>query len=143
MGRIITRCTQDISGVDGGIQANLFYFLYLTIVLSMYFATSVVMAGIFAVIPGFIMLSLGAFLGHVYLKASLCMRREMSNLKGPMISQVTTALDALREYCIFCSSQSHLCRFLSINSCLRRSVFLPRSSEEKGQPLHEGFFGAL
>ncbi len=100
-GRIITRCTQDISGVDGGVQANLFYFLYLTIVLSMYFATSVVMAGIFAVIPGFIMLSLGAFLGHVYLKASLCMRREMSNLKGPMISQVTTALDALREYLHF------------------------------------------
>ncbi|KLO18945.1 P-loop containing nucleoside triphosphate hydrolase protein [Schizopora paradoxa] len=95
VGRIIARCTQDIGAIDGGLQANLNGFLYLTIVLSLYFTTSVIMAGLHALVPGIVMIGLGAFLGHVYLKASLCMRREMSNLKGPMISQVTTALGAL------------------------------------------------
>ena len=54
------------------------------------------MAGAFAIIPGILMIGLGGFLGHVYLRTSLCIRREMSNLKGPMVSQVTTSLAALR-----------------------------------------------
>ncbi len=58
---------------------------------------SLVMAGFYAMVPGLVMIVLGSFLGHVYLRASLCMRREISNLKGPMMSQVTTALSALRE----------------------------------------------
>lgn len=125
VGRIITRCTQDIGAIDGGVQANLFGFLYFTIVLSMYFTTSVVMAGIFAMVPGLVMIGAGAFLGHVYLKASLCMRREMSNLKAPMISQVTTALGALRGFYMKLLLTDHPYRFCSIYSRIRRSVILP------------------
>lgn len=72
------------------------------------------------------MIGLGAFLGHVYLKASLCMRREMSNLKGPMMSQVTAALGALREFMSFPFLLYHLSEHpCSVYPRLWRSVLFP------------------
>ncbi|KLO18951.1 P-loop containing nucleoside triphosphate hydrolase protein [Schizopora paradoxa] len=95
VGRIIMRCTEDINAIDQSFQSSLFSFLYTTITLSSYFITSLAMAGMHAMIPGLIMVVSVTFLGHVYLRASLCMRREISKLKGPMMSQVTTTLSAL------------------------------------------------
>ena len=98
VGRIITRCTQDISSVDQELESFAFMLMRLTIALLAFFVSAVLMAGWYAFIPGILLALLGGFLGIVYLKCQLCIRREMSNAKAPILSQVSTALASLRKF---------------------------------------------
>jgi ABC-type multidrug transport system fused ATPase/permease subunit len=97
IGRIITRCTRDIATIDGEFGGIFIYFLELTAMLVTYFVATVIVAGISALASGAVVLVLGGFLGFVYLRAQLCVKREMSNSKAPVMSQVVTALAGLRE----------------------------------------------
>ncbi|OCB86631.1 P-loop containing nucleoside triphosphate hydrolase protein [Sanghuangporus baumii] len=95
VGRIITRCTQDISTIDQ--QLAMFANILLSITLNMVtlFLCSVLMAGQYALISGLVIFALSTSLGHVYLKCQMCTRREMSNAKSPVMSEVGTALSGL------------------------------------------------
>lgn len=77
MGRIITRCTQDMSSIDETFNRMVNYLLTLTISLICLFSSSVIMAGWYALVPGFVIAVLGAALGRVYLKCQIGVRREM------------------------------------------------------------------
>lgn len=97
VGRIITRCTQDIDALDGTI-ANIFcrYLIFTLQVLGLLAAT-VVMTGWPALVSGSIVFVLGGWLGLVYLKAQLSVKREMSNAKSPVVSQIGTAVSGISE----------------------------------------------
>jgi ABC-type multidrug transport system fused ATPase/permease subunit len=97
IGRVITRCTRDIATIDGQFAANFIRLLQLSTVLVTYFVVSILVVGISALVSGTVVLVLGGFLGFVYLNAQLCVKREMSNAKAPVMSHVATALAGLRE----------------------------------------------
>lgn len=97
VGRIIARCTQDISSVDNELQIFTYHLLRMTVSLVALFTSAVAVAGWYAFIPGMLLAVLGGFLGFVYLKCQLCIRREMSNAKAPVMSQIGTALSGLRK----------------------------------------------
>ncbi|KAH8113755.1 P-loop containing nucleoside triphosphate hydrolase protein [Phellopilus nigrolimitatus] len=95
VGRIVTRCTQDISIIDDQLARMAVSFMSNTINLICLFFASVFMVGWYALIPGLVVAISGGFLGRVYLKCQICVRREMSNAKGPVMTQVGTALSSL------------------------------------------------
>ncbi|KAI5122628.1 hypothetical protein M0805_008717 [Coniferiporia weirii] len=95
VGRIITRCTQDMSTIDENISDFAMMFISTTINLICLFFSAVLMIGWYAFIPGLIVAGLGGLIGRIYLKCQICVRREMSNAKAPVMSQVGTALAGL------------------------------------------------
>lgn len=72
----------------------------ITVILVILFTASVSMAGLYALVPGLLLAILGGYLGFIYLKCQLCIRREMSNAKAPVLSQIGTALNGLREWTV-------------------------------------------
>lgn len=97
VGRIVARCTQDIASVDGDFQLFAFVLMRMTIILTVLFISAVSMAGLYALVPGLLLAVLGGFLGFVYLKSQLSIRREMSNAKAPVLGQIGIALSGLRK----------------------------------------------
>lgn len=97
MGRIITRCTQDIASVDGQYASFLSGFVALSIDLVMLFVITVVAAGWYALIPGLLISGLGGYLGHIYLRAQLSVRRELSIAKAPIMGHIGMMLSGLRK----------------------------------------------
>ncbi|TDL20537.1 P-loop containing nucleoside triphosphate hydrolase protein [Rickenella mellea] len=95
IGRVITRCTQDIDAVDNSFARMASMFLEISISLIGNFFVSIYMAGWPALLSGGIMAILGGWLGMVYLKAQLSVRRELSNAKSPVMSQVGQTLAGL------------------------------------------------
>ncbi|KLO19974.1 P-loop containing nucleoside triphosphate hydrolase protein [Schizopora paradoxa] len=111
-GRIITRCTQDIrSGsylmqemmfdililpflVDGPIPQNLGWLVELTDTLILRFLAVVYFTPVF-VIPGLAVGILGSWCGQIYIKAQLCVKRNMSNAKSPVMSHFGAAISGL------------------------------------------------
>lgn len=97
VGRIITRCTQDIDALDGTIPTIFCRFIIRTLQLIALLATTVIMTGWPALVSGSIVFVLGGWLGFVYLKAQLSVKREMSNAKSPVVSQIGTAVSGISE----------------------------------------------
>ncbi|TDL20540.1 P-loop containing nucleoside triphosphate hydrolase protein [Rickenella mellea] len=95
IGRVIIRCTQDIDALDNSFSGTAINFLEVSISVIGNFFVSIYMAGWPALLSGGIMVALGGWLGMVYLKAQLCIRREMSNAKSPVMSQVAQTLAGL------------------------------------------------
>ncbi|TDL17911.1 P-loop containing nucleoside triphosphate hydrolase protein [Rickenella mellea] len=95
IGRVITRCTQDIDALDNSFTGMAGAFLHISFSVMGNFFVSIYMAGWPALLSGGTMVVLGGWLGMVYLKAQLCIRREMSNAKSPVMSQVGQTLSGL------------------------------------------------
>ena len=84
-------------------------FIGTTISLVTLFVTAVYQTGWPALLSGSFITITGGWLGRVYLKAQLPIRREMSNAKAPMMSSVGTALNGLSEsFLLFCLLVSNL-----------------------------------
>lgn len=98
MGRVITRCTQDMNNIDGPFNGFANAFLHITVSMISVLSSTVYMAGIPALVSGSLVGALGGWIGSVYLKAQVPIRREMSNAKSPIMSQVGAALAGLREF---------------------------------------------
>lgn len=97
VGRIITRCTQDIDALDGRIATFFSRFLIFTLQILGLLAATVVMTGWPALVSGCVVFGMGGWLGLVYLNAQLSVKRELSNAKSPVVSQVGTALSGISE----------------------------------------------
>lgn len=95
VGRITTRCTQDMNTIDDQLSLFARMFISITINLICLFFSSVVMAGWYALISGLTVFILGGTLGRIYLKCQISTRREMSNAKAPVMTLVGTALAGL------------------------------------------------
>lgn len=97
VGRIVTRCTQDIASIDGALEILACMLMRMSINLIALFTSAVFVAGWYAFVPGMLLAVLGGFLGLVYLKCQLSIRREVSNAKAPVMSQIGTAMNGLRK----------------------------------------------
>ena len=97
IGRILTRCTQDIGMIDGWLPYLFVVFIYSSIMNASLFVVAVVKAGVYALIPGLLLVVVGGFLSNVYLKAQINVKREVNLRKAPIISQIGVVLAGLRE----------------------------------------------
>lgn len=73
----LIRCTQDTSTIDDELALMSSPLISVTIDLICLFFAAVIMVGWYALIPGLVVAILGGFLGRVYLKCQICIRREM------------------------------------------------------------------
>ena len=66
-----------MNGVDERFSQFGLFFMYLSLNSVSIYAASIWMCGLYALIPGFIVFTLGGALGLVYLKCQISVRREM------------------------------------------------------------------
>lgn len=89
--RIISRFTKDIKTIDGNFQRLFVALVELTVSLLLRFAYLVYFVPKFSIVAialGFI----GAWLGNNYIHCQICVKREMSNAKSPIYSQLNSAI---------------------------------------------------
>ncbi|KAH7319538.1 P-loop containing nucleoside triphosphate hydrolase protein [Rhizoctonia solani] len=91
VGRIISRFTQDIRCVDEALPLYLESFINVTFSMCSSFLVVIIFSPRF-IIPGTTILAGGLWLGHMYLRAQLSVKREMSNARSPLFSHFGTAL---------------------------------------------------
>lgn len=92
--RIIARCTLDIRAVDSMLPTLLFHLTSMSMAMLLRFSVIVVFTPAFLV-PGLIMGIAGAYLGQIYMKAQLPVKREMSNAKAPVLGHFGAAIAGL------------------------------------------------
>ncbi|PBK67602.1 P-loop containing nucleoside triphosphate hydrolase protein [Armillaria solidipes] len=92
--RIIARCTLDIRAVDSMLPTLLFHLTSMSMAMLLRFSAIVVFTPAFLV-PGLIMGIAGAYLGQIYMKAQLPVKREMSNAKAPVLGHFGAAIAGL------------------------------------------------
>ncbi|KIJ45712.1 hypothetical protein M422DRAFT_29796 [Sphaerobolus stellatus SS14] len=93
-GRIIARCTADIRTIDGPIADNLIEVTVLTLILLTRFGSVILFVPIFLV-PGVLVFIAGCFCGQFYIRAQLPVKREMSNMKSPVLAHFGAAIAGL------------------------------------------------
>ncbi|KAH9019330.1 hypothetical protein EDB83DRAFT_2508434 [Lactarius deliciosus] len=82
--RVITRVTQDIRALDGPISNTFSWFIEISTTMLLKFLAVVYFTPVFSV-PGIALAVFGAWLGRVYMKAQIAIKREMSNAKAPVL----------------------------------------------------------
>ncbi|EMD41580.1 hypothetical protein CERSUDRAFT_110129 [Gelatoporia subvermispora B] len=92
--RIIARCTQDVDTIDSKVQNFMFWIIDQTLDMSIRFFAVIAFSPIFS-IPGAIIAVIGGACGQVYMKAQLCVKREMSNAKAPVLGHFGAAIGGL------------------------------------------------
>ncbi|KAI0066574.1 P-loop containing nucleoside triphosphate hydrolase protein [Artomyces pyxidatus] len=98
--RIITRCTQDIRALDGPI-ADSFQELAATCIGVLVNLAAIVYFTPVFLFPGIVVAYLGVHLAQVYLKAQMSAKRELSNVKAPVLGHfgaAITGLTSIRAY---------------------------------------------
>ncbi|KAJ7646982.1 P-loop containing nucleoside triphosphate hydrolase protein [Roridomyces roridus] len=92
--RIITRSTQDISAIDGGVPDALQALLEITVaVLTKFFA--VVLFAPISFFGGVLVGLIGGMCGRIYLASQLSVKREMSNAKAPVLAHFGATMAGL------------------------------------------------
>lgn len=82
--------------VDGPILDSLITVLDLTVTLLLKFGAVVLYSPVFS-IPGIFIGIIGGYLGQIYMKAQLSVKREMSNARSPVIGHFGAAIAGLGE----------------------------------------------
>ncbi|KZV63784.1 P-loop containing nucleoside triphosphate hydrolase protein [Peniophora sp. CONT] len=98
--RVITRCTQDISQLDGPFPQAFVWFVEMTTVMLVKLASVVIFTPPFLV-PGLVTVLLGGWVGRVYVGAQMSIKREMSSSKAPVMGHFGAAvagLTSIRAY---------------------------------------------
>ncbi|KAG8864753.1 hypothetical protein FRB96_003338, partial [Tulasnella sp. 330] len=99
-GRIISRFTQDITAIDTMIPSLFSTLIEMTTSLLLKFAAVLLYSPIF-LLPGIAVGAGGAWIGSIYMKAQLPVKREMSNSRSPVYSHFNAAvagLTSIRAY---------------------------------------------
>ncbi|THU87009.1 P-loop containing nucleoside triphosphate hydrolase protein [Dendrothele bispora CBS 962.96] len=92
--RIITRITQDINTIDDGLPRTTRRMFEMTTSLVIKLGAIVLFTPVF-LIPGVLSLAIGYWLGSLYLRAQMSVRREVSNKKAPVLGHLGHALHGL------------------------------------------------
>ena len=103
MSRVIARCSQDISAVDGQLANMLDWASYLGTNIFIKSVTVVTVAGWQMLLPALAIVTLGLTLGHVYITAQLPLKRLMSNAKAPILAHIQATLVGLGP-CLLCET---------------------------------------
>ncbi|KAF9243741.1 P-loop containing nucleoside triphosphate hydrolase protein [Melanogaster broomeanus] len=92
--RVITRCTQDIRAIDGPFAQQISWVIELTLVLVFRLLAVVALTPSF-LFPGILVGVVGGWVGRIYMKAQLSIKREMSNAKAPVLGHFSAAIAGL------------------------------------------------
>ncbi|KAF9479224.1 multidrug resistance-associated ABC transporter [Pholiota conissans] len=92
--RIIARCTQDIGAIDGNVTQLFAHVVETAITLIIKLSGPIVLTPAFLV-PALFIGGLGAYMGNVYLKAQMSVKREMSNARSPVLEHFGAAITGL------------------------------------------------
>ncbi|KAG1769620.1 hypothetical protein EDD22DRAFT_868510 [Suillus occidentalis] len=92
--RVITRCTQDIRAIDGPFAQGIGWVVELSLTMIVKLGAVVTMTPVFLV-PGLFIGLLGGWIGRIYMKAQLSVKREMSNAKAPVLGHFGAAIAGL------------------------------------------------
>lgn len=95
--RIISRCTQDIAAVDGSIAQTFAAIVELALCMMVKLAGPVIFSPIF-LIPGIFVTVVGVYIGNIYLKAQMSVKREMSNARSPVLAHFGAAIAGLSTF---------------------------------------------
>ncbi|KAJ1305460.1 hypothetical protein OPQ81_000470 [Rhizoctonia solani] len=91
VGRVIARFTQDIRSVDETLPLQLESFVSITYSMCSSFVIVIIFSPQF-MMPGIIILAGGVWVGHIYIRSQLSVKREMSNARSPLFSHFGTSL---------------------------------------------------
>jgi len=80
--------------VDGPISQNFAWFIEISSLMLIKFIAVVYLTPVF-IVPGTVITILGAWLGQVYMKAQIAIKREMSNAKAPVLGHFGAAVSGL------------------------------------------------
>ena len=92
--RIIARCTQDIAAIDGYVTQTFSAVVELTICMLVRLIGPVIFTPAF-LLPGLLVAGLGVYIGNIYLKAQMSVKREMSNARSPVLAHFGAAINGL------------------------------------------------
>ncbi|KAI9444465.1 P-loop containing nucleoside triphosphate hydrolase protein [Lactarius indigo] len=98
--RIITRVTQDIRALDGPVANTFIWTIDISAAMFLKFVAVVYFTPGFSV-PGIAIAIFGAWLGRIYMKAQIAIKREMSNAKAPVLGHFDASvagLTSIRAY---------------------------------------------
>ncbi|KAJ6567145.1 P-loop containing nucleoside triphosphate hydrolase protein [Mycena capillaripes] len=92
--RVIARCTQDLRDVDANIGRSLWSLMDLLFYASIRLGAIVLLAPPFLV-PAVVVFMAGTWIGSLYTKAQLSVKREMSNARAPVLGHFGAAINGL------------------------------------------------
>jgi hypothetical protein len=87
--------------VDGPISNTFTWFIEISATMLIKFIAVVYVTPVF-IIPGAVVAVLGGWLGQVYMKAQIAIKREMSNAKAPVLGHFGAAVAGLRSCAFDC-----------------------------------------
>ncbi|KAI5991472.1 hypothetical protein EDD15DRAFT_2275310 [Pisolithus albus] len=109
--RVITRCTQDIRAIDGPFAQELSWVIELTITLLFRLGAVVLFTPLF-LLPGVLVGVVGIWVGRIYMKAQLSVKREMSNAKAPVLGHFGAAIAGLTSIRAYGAQDAFRCQSL-------------------------------
>ncbi|KAH9851409.1 multidrug resistance-associated ABC transporter [Lenzites betulinus] len=92
--RVIARCTADIQAVDTSLPKYVLAVIETAIFMTLRIIAVALVAPIF-IVPAVIIGAAGALLGRIYMKAQICVKREMSNTRAPVLGHFSSAIAGL------------------------------------------------
>ncbi|RPD55459.1 P-loop containing nucleoside triphosphate hydrolase protein [Lentinus tigrinus ALCF2SS1-7] len=92
--RIITRCTEDIQALDNRFSRALEAFVEIMVYLILKMFGVIVFSPIF-IFPALLVALGGVVCGNIYMKAQLCVKREMSAAKAPVLGHFGAAISGI------------------------------------------------
>jgi len=92
--RIITRCSQDIAAIDGSLSWNLANLVETLTAMMMKLGGPVLFTPIF-LLPGVLITIFGVYIGNIYLRAQMSVKREKSIAKSPVLAHFGAAIAGL------------------------------------------------
>ncbi|KAJ7145004.1 multidrug resistance-associated ABC transporter [Mycena crocata] len=92
--RVIARCTQDLRDIDTYIGQSLWGVVDLVFYASIRLGAVILLAPPF-LLPAALLLFAGTWIGSLYTKAQLSVKREMSNARAPLLGHFGAAIDGL------------------------------------------------
>ncbi|KAI0309546.1 ABC transporter type 1, transmembrane domain-containing protein, partial [Amylostereum chailletii] len=92
--RVVTRCTQDMNAVDDDVSAYFSFAVELSIKVLVK-VTAICMITLAFIGPTFLVVSLRAWCGRIYMAAELNIKREMSVAKAPVLGHFGAAIAGL------------------------------------------------
>ncbi|KAH9028058.1 hypothetical protein EDB83DRAFT_1910018 [Lactarius deliciosus] len=98
--RVTTRVTQDIRALDGPVADAFAWAIDISAAMLIKFIAVVYFTPAFSV-PGIFIAVLGGWLGRIYMKAQIAIKREMSNAKAPVLGHFgasVAGLTSIRAY---------------------------------------------
>lgn len=119
--RVITRCTQDIRAIDGPFAQELSWVIELTITLLFRLGAVVLFTPLF-LLPGVLVGVVGIWVGRIYMKAQLSVKREMSNAKAPVLGHFGAAIAGLTSIRAYGAQDAFRRQSLERIDCYSRSA---------------------